>query len=106
MPDLALSNHEIAVLKSALRKGDPDPGFQELLLTLDRLLNPATGRIYLSQNTLELIQRYGYGSGNMTWKGTLYAIFGRALGETLGRKRDQTGRLTVRIETPKQDIRR
>lgn len=94
MPHLTLTSQEVAILKNATRKGDPDQGFQELLSTLEALVDGKSGRVFLSQHTLDLIQRYGAGSGSMTWKGILLRIFGRTLGSTLGRNRDESGRLT------------
>lgn len=93
MPYVALSKTEMAILRNAARKGDADLGFQELLMTLNGLLEE-TGSLYISQSTLDLIQRYGAGGcSKLSWQGTLHSIFGRTLGESLGRKRDESGRL-------------
>lgn len=94
MPHLTLTPQEVAMLKSAARKGDPDAGFQELLTTLEALVDGSSGRMFVSQNTLELVQRYGAGSGSLTWQAILFRVFARTLGDSLGRKRDETGRLT------------
>ncbi len=94
MPHLTLTSQEVAVLRGTSRRGDPDAGFQELLTTLEALVDGKTGRIFISQHTLELIQRYGAGSGSLTWQAALFRIFGRTLGDSLGKKRDQSGRLT------------
>lgn len=94
MATVKLNDVELAILKSAARKGDADQGFTELLLTLVRLTNDATGEIFVSQNTLELIQRYGGGGGRLGWSGTLFSVFGRSMGATLGRKKEESHNLT------------
>lgn len=94
MPHLTLTSQEVAVLHGTSRRGDSDAGFQELLSTLEALVDGKTGRIFTSQHTLELIQRYGAGSGSLTWQAARFRIFGRTLGDSLGKKRDQSGRLT------------
>jgi len=94
MPYVTLSKTEMAILRNAARKGDADMGYQELLMTLNSLLDDATGSLYISQTTLDLIQRYGAGGcSKLSWQGTLHSIFGRSFGDTLGRKRDDSGRL-------------
>jgi len=94
MPYVTLSKTEMAILRNAARKGDADMGYQELLMTLNSLLDDTTGSLYISQTTLDLIQRYGAGGcSKLSWQGTLHSIFGRSFGETLGRKRDDSGRL-------------
>lgn len=93
MATIKLNIVEIAILKSAARKGDPDEGFAELLLTLVRLTDDATGEIFVSQNTLELIQRYGGGGGRLAWSGILFSIFGRSMGATLGRRKEESQNL-------------
>ena len=99
MPYVTLSKTEMAILRNAARKGDADMGYQELLMTLNSLLDDATGSLYISQTTLDLIQRYGAGGcSKLSWQGTLHSIFGRSFGDTLGRKRDDSGRL-IQTET-------
>jgi len=94
MPYVTLSKTEMAILRNAARKGDTDLGYQELLMTLNSLLDESTGSVYISQTTLDLIQRYGAGGcSKLSWQGTLHSIFGRSLGDSLGRKRDDSGRL-------------
>jgi hypothetical protein len=101
MPSVTLTKTEIAILRNAARKGDADAGYHELLLTLDSLLDESTGGLFLSQSTLDLIQRYGAGGcAKLSWQGTLHSIFVRSLGEALGRKRDDSGRL-IQTEAPK-----
>ena len=85
MSYVTLNKVEIAVLKNSVRRGDADAGFQELLVALDRLLDNNTGQMFISEQTLDLIKQYG--SGKLSWHGTLFAIFGRTMGEVLSRKR-------------------
>ena len=94
MANVTLSKTEMAILRNAARKGDTDMGYQELLMTLNGLLEESTGNLYISQTTLDLIQRYGAGGcSKLSWQGTLHSIFKRSFGESLGRKRDDSGRL-------------
>jgi len=94
MPYVTLSKTEMAILRNAARKGDADMGYQELLMTLSSLLEDNTGSLYISQTTLDLIQRYGAGGcSKLSWQGTLHSIFGRSFGDALGRRRDDSGRL-------------
>ncbi len=85
MSYVTLNKVEIAVLKNSARRGDPDPGFQDLLMALDAQLDENTGRLFVSEQTRELIQRYG--GGKLSWHGTLHAILGRTMGDLLIRNR-------------------
>lgn len=102
MPCITLNEREIALLKSAVRRGDDDPGFQKLLVTLDQHLKEWTGQIEISQNMLELIQYYGCGGGRLSWHGTLFSIFGRTMGKTLGQQSGRSGHLIDISKTPQQ----
>lgn len=94
MPIVTLTKTEVAILRNAARKGDSDLGYQELLMTLNGLLEEPTGKLYVSQSTLDLIQRYGAGGcSKLSWQGTLHSIFVRSFGDALGRRRDDSGRL-------------
>ena len=81
MPHVTLTKQEIAVLKNAIRRGDSDPGFQELLVTLDRLLDMSTSQLFLSEDTLALIRLYSVGSRNPSWHAILFAILGRTVAD-------------------------
>lgn len=85
MSYVTLNKVEIAVLKNSVRRGDSDPGFHELLVTLDRQLDENTGQLYVSEQTREMIVRYG--SGKLSWHGLLFAVLGRTLGDSINRKR-------------------
>ena len=89
---MKLNDVEIAQLRNAARKGDPDVEFQKFLLVLNKLLDERSGKIYISQETLERIQKYGVES-KLSWRGLLHSIFGRVLGESLGKERDESGRM-------------
>ena len=103
MAYVTLNQKEIATLKSVARRGDGDAGYQELLSTLDRLLNERTGEIYISTSTLATLQRYGTGKASKpSWQGAIFSIFGRTMGESLGGELDQNGHLIkVSEEGPK-----
>lgn len=103
MAYITLNQKEIATLKSVARRGDENPGYQELLCLLDRLLNERTGEIYISTSTLATIQRYGSGdTSKPNWQGTIFSIFGRTMGESLGGQLDKNGHLIrVNDEDPK-----
>ena len=94
MAYITLNQKEIATLKGVARRGDENKGYQELLCLLDRLLNESTGEIYVSTATLAIIQRYGSGEKSKpNWRGTIFSIFGRTMGESLGGQLDENGHL-------------
>jgi hypothetical protein len=93
MSYIKLNIRELAQLESAVRKGDEDEGFQELLLTLERLTDSDSGEIFIPRHIADLIQRYGGSGGKPIWRATLHAIFGRSMGETFGRKPEKSDRL-------------
>jgi hypothetical protein len=82
---LTLNKREVALIKSAARRGDDDQKFQQLLAKLDKLVNDRTGQIQIPPDVMELIQHYGADDGKLSWHGTLFSIFGRTLGNTFGR---------------------
>jgi hypothetical protein len=75
--------------KNILLRQDPttetDGGFQKLLVTLQYLLDEATGVIELPDILLERIPRYAFDYGNGGWENRLKGIFARILGPNLGR---------------------
>lgn len=89
MSYVTLNNVEIAVLKNALRRGDPDPGFHELLVTLGRLLDERTGQLYISPETLKTIQAYA--GKKLSWHGLIFGILGRNMGGLFARERKGPG---------------
>jgi len=100
MPHIILNQKEIALLKSAVRKGDENPEFQKFLLKLDHHLKEWTGEMYLSDNTVELLQHYGCNSNKLSWKAALHSIFGRVMGDNFGSPTDSCTNL---IATPKTE---
>jgi hypothetical protein len=84
MSSIVLNKREVALLKSAARRGDDNAHFQELLMRLDKLVNDRTGHIQIPPDLMELIHRYGADIGKMSWRGTLYTIFGRTMGNSFG----------------------
>jgi hypothetical protein len=98
MPRVSLTREEATLLNSAARRGDVDQGFQDLLQTLCSLLDRQTNEIFISNHILEIIQRYGSSSANPTWAGLLHNVFRRSLGDNLGRKPDESGRLVNKRE--------
>ena len=58
MPHIILTEKETALLKSAIRRGYDDPGFQNLLNELDHQLKEWTGQMFVSDKSLESIQKY------------------------------------------------
>ncbi len=82
---LTLNKREVALIKSAARRGDDDIKFQQLLVKLDKLVNVRTGQMQIPPDVMELIQHYGADEGKLSWHGTLFSIFGRTLGDTFGR---------------------
>ena len=84
MSTVILNKREVALIKSAARKGDDNPNFQELLQKLDDLVNDRTGQIQLPPDVMEMIHRYGADIGKLSWRGTLFSIFGRTMGQAFG----------------------
>lgn len=84
MSTVILNKREVALLKSAARKGDDNANFQDLLFRLDKLVNDRTGQIQIPPDLMELIHRYGADVGKLSWRGTLYSIFGRTMGNSFG----------------------
>jgi hypothetical protein len=93
MSYINLNKREVALLESAVRRGDEDEGFEELLITLVRLTNIDSGEIFIPKPMLSLIQRYGGSSSKPVWRATLHSIFGRSMGESFGRKAEKSDRL-------------
>ncbi|WP_308984963.1 hypothetical protein [Thalassobacterium sedimentorum] len=62
-----------------------DGGWQGLLIKLQLQFNTQNMHIELDDNDLERIQRYAFDYGNGGWETRLTGIFGRHLGQELGR---------------------
>jgi hypothetical protein len=80
---VVLDDAEIAELD----KQDPttagDGGFQNFMVQLQQRIERATGRLFLSAEDVERIQRYAFKYGNAGWEDRLLAAFGRHLGPRL-----------------------
>lgn len=103
MANLNLNPVEVAILRSASRRGDPDDNYSDFLLTLNGLCDGKTGGMYVAKNTLEDIQSYGLDRKNPRWQATLFSIFRRTLGEKLGRDQDLSGPLLEREKSQSVD---
>lgn len=70
-------------------KQDPttarDGGFQGLMVSLQRKIDRATGRIELTDDDLRRIPVYAFDYKNGGWEDRLIAAFSRTLGPKLGR---------------------
>ena len=97
---ITLNKREVALLKSAARRGDDNSHFQEFLVTLNESINDRTGQIQIDPHMLELIQKYGSDVGKLSWHGTLFSIFGRTMGDVFGRKTEQCTELIDIRKTP------
>lgn len=82
---VTLSAAEIAILFRQDASTKEDGGFQSLLVSLQEKINRTTGVIDLSESDLERIPRYAFDYGNGGWENRLVGIFGRVLGNRLGR---------------------
>ena len=82
---VTLNDEERNVLLQQDPGTESDGGFQKLMITLQYLLDEATGTIELPEVLLERIPRYAFDYGNGGWETRLKSIFGRTLGDRLGR---------------------
>jgi len=82
---LILNATEMGILFRQDPATKDDGGWQRLLVTLQELTDQATGEITIPPRILERIQRYAFDYGNGGWEDRLTEIFGRTLGQTLGR---------------------
>ena len=76
---------EIALLNRQHPSTRGRGGFQSLLVDLASRVDSATGQLSLSVRDLERIARYAFDYGNGGWECRLRNIFGRSLGQALGR---------------------
>ncbi len=93
MANLNLTPVEVAILRSASRRGDPDMEYSDLLQTLNGLCDSHTGGMFVAKKTLEEIQNFGLDRKNPRWQATLFSIFRRTLGDRLGRDQAASGPL-------------
>ena len=82
---VTLNSAEIAILFRQDPATKDDGGFQSFLISLQERINQKTGVINLTESDLEKIPRYAFDYGNGGWENRLTGIFGRVLGNRLGR---------------------
>lgn len=80
-----LSPQEVEVLFRQDPATDGDGGWQNLLIGLQRKANRTTAAITLDDADLDRIPRYAFDYGKGGWEERLKAVFGRHLGDSLGR---------------------
>ncbi|MGB8353582.1 MAG: hypothetical protein WCD79_06825 [Chthoniobacteraceae bacterium] len=102
MSYITLNKKEIALLKSAVRRGDQNPDFQNFLVTLDHQLKEWTGQIHVSENMREMIQYYANYQGKPSWRGILHSVFGRTMGENFGKTADPSTNLIITHATVRE----
>ena len=85
MRTVTLNEEEQEILFRQDPSSASDGGFQNLLVTLQSLLNESTGEIQLPPIILERIPRYAFDYRNGGWEDRLKVIFSRTLGDNLGR---------------------
>ena len=83
--EIELTAEEFAELHRQNPATKRDGGWQSLLVGLQRSVIPGTRTIRLTKAQLEQIARYAFDYGKGGWETRLLAIFGRALGNNLGR---------------------
>ena len=110
MQSITLNKKEVARLKSAIRRGETNSQFQELLDTLDGLLNEETGQIHISDKTMASIERFGSVVNKPSWQGILYSVFGRTLREAFSNSERCTelidiGKGKISAVTPERNYR-
>lgn len=82
---ITLTESEIQILFRQHPSTRGDGGFQNLLIDLQSKVDAHTGIIELTQEDLEKIPRYAFDYRNGGWENRLVEVFGRVLGERLGR---------------------
>ncbi len=85
MQTVILTPEELAILDRQEPSTADDGGFQGLMVRLQHQVDRVTGTLDLDARALEQIPRYAFDYGNGGWETRLKGVFGRTLGETLGR---------------------
>lgn len=81
-----LDPSEISELDRQAPNTKANGGWQNLLVTLQCLVDRQTGRLVLSLELLEKIRRYAFRYRRGGWQARLLRIFGRTLGPNLDGK--------------------
>ena len=82
---IQLNSEEIAILNKQDPSTAANGGFQSLMVRLQNGVNIQTGEIDISSEDLTRLPQYAFDYANGGWQGRLVSIFGRALGDKLGR---------------------
>lgn len=80
-----LNASEIAALMEQDPSKEGDGGWQSLLVKFQKKIDPNTGALTLDDAELERIPRFAFDYGKGGWETQLKRIFGRVLGDNLGR---------------------
>lgn len=89
---IELFDTEIHVLLDESLTNKSAGGWQSLIIKLRKQLDKEKKEIILYFDDLERIPRYAFDYKNGGWQGTLKQIFGRSLGENLGRIEEAFGK--------------
>jgi len=85
MKELQLTKAEMDVLFEQDPSTENDGGWQSLLVKLQRSCDRQTGIIQIKTILLNRIPKYAFDMGHGGWQDKLMRIFGRTLGQSLGR---------------------
>jgi hypothetical protein len=82
---IVLNSDETALLDKQDPSTASDGGFQSMMVRFQKGLRRGTSELKLSDDDREQIARYAFDFKNGGWQSRLIGIFGRTLGEKLGR---------------------
>lgn len=85
MKRVTLNSDEIAKLDEQNPAAENDGGYQKLLVRFQKGLNRSTGELEIEDVDLSRISHYAFDIGRGGWEDRLIFIFGRTLGQNLGR---------------------
>lgn len=80
-----LNNSEIEILFRQNPSTKDHGGWQSFLVKLQNQFNRDRKEIYLDSKDISRIQKYAFKYGNGGWESRLREIFGRVLGNNLGK---------------------
>jgi len=83
--ELKLNETEVEILFEQDPSTEKDGGWQGLLVRLQRSCDQSSGIIKVADKDLLRIPRYAFDMGQGGWQDKLVRIFGRTLGQRLGR---------------------
>jgi hypothetical protein len=85
MRKVTLTPDELGLLDQQSPGTESDGGFQSLLVAMQGQVNRQANEITLSDDHEERIARYAFDYRNGGWQNRLVGIFGRTMGQGLGR---------------------